>query len=361
MKNIYSRVIFSFILIIILFGCSKKAPNPGDPEVMTTLNLDTISNIVTIPLKIIWDGSSETESSSMNKSNKNKFIQLVVSITSGPDSTIYVLDYNAKRIVQLTSDGVFIRSIGGPGSGPGEFLEPTCFIQYKGDILIPDKPNGRIQIFDSNLNYKREIKHFRSGDYDGRFAINDSSEIFTRYSGLDSNLVAVYDNGGKLLRKFGELESVGNTRLEKNFLNNIKIIADRKNRCIWCIYEMLPIIKRYDFYGKYLEKIIFASKDISDNERANDEMRKKNKMQNYASGIPYIPWATLLNSENIAIDIIKIGNCEFNIQNGCTKISKLFKWTNLSNKINEKFYFIKIIEINNRVYGFKGDMILKSY
>ena len=65
------------------------------------------------------------------------------------------------RIVKFDKDGKFIKAWGKAGKGPGEFGIPHCMIMdSEGHLLVCDRTNFRIQVFDQDGNYIRELKSF---------------------------------------------------------------------------------------------------------------------------------------------------------------------------------------------------------
>jgi DNA-binding beta-propeller fold protein YncE len=71
-------------------------------------------------------------------------------VAFGPGGEIYVSDgYVNSRIVQFTSDGKFVRIIGGKkGSGPGELQLPHgVAIDQQGRIIVADSDNKRLSVF----------------------------------------------------------------------------------------------------------------------------------------------------------------------------------------------------------------------
>ena len=69
-----------------------------------------------------------------------------IGITS--DGRILVLDQQAQRVMVYDPDGTYQRSIGGPGSGPGEFgpVANALFVGRGDTILIPDMGNQRVNV-----------------------------------------------------------------------------------------------------------------------------------------------------------------------------------------------------------------------
>lgn len=64
---------------------------------------------------------------------------------------IFVTDgYGSSRIVKFSRDGTFLKIIGGQkGKAPGQFdLPHAILIDSKGRLVVTDRNNGRIQIFD---------------------------------------------------------------------------------------------------------------------------------------------------------------------------------------------------------------------
>ncbi|HXH20983.1 MAG TPA: flippase activity-associated protein Agl23 [Dehalococcoidia bacterium] len=74
-------------------------------------------------------------------------------IAIGPDGTLWVTDTGNKRIVNYTQDGNFIRQIGGPGSGLGQFDEQVGLaFDASGALYVADTWNERIQRFSPDLS-----------------------------------------------------------------------------------------------------------------------------------------------------------------------------------------------------------------
>lgn len=51
----------------------------------------------------------------------------------------------------------FVKAWGGPGSGPGEFSDPTGIAVADDAVFVADSRNGRIQVFDLDGNFKRQF------------------------------------------------------------------------------------------------------------------------------------------------------------------------------------------------------------
>ena len=82
-----------------------------------------------------------------------------------PQGNIFVSDgYKNMSVAKFNKDGSWVKRIGKgnmaeQGSGPGEFWNPHGIAaDAKGNIYVADRGNVRIQVFDSDLKFLREIK-----------------------------------------------------------------------------------------------------------------------------------------------------------------------------------------------------------
>lgn len=73
----------------------------------------------------------------------------------GPDGDLYVTDgYGNCRVHRFTPGGELIHSWGEVGTGPGEFHLPHCLaVTPDGRVLVGDRENDRIQVFDRDGRY----------------------------------------------------------------------------------------------------------------------------------------------------------------------------------------------------------------
>ncbi len=71
----------------------------------------------------------------------------------------YISDgYINSRVAKIDKDGNWIKSWGEPGSGPGQFSTPHSIASDdQGNVYVADRGNRRIQVFDGDGNYLREI------------------------------------------------------------------------------------------------------------------------------------------------------------------------------------------------------------
>jgi sugar lactone lactonase YvrE len=163
-----------------------------------------------------------------------------------PDGTIYISDgYVNSRVAKISKDGDWIKSWGQKGKGPGEFnLVHSIATDVKGNVYVADRNNRRIQVFDGDGNYQREIKINVPFDENARPAIGDKPNLTTylqtggsfapgapwaicitpppnqvlysadSYPGriyklsLDGKVLGVLGNSGKQLKQFGWIHEI---------------------------------------------------------------------------------------------------------------------------------------------------------
>jgi peptidylglycine monooxygenase len=79
-----------------------------------------------------------------------------------PDGEIYVADgYGNSSVHRFAADGSLIRTWGGQGSGPGTFTTPHAVaLDSRGRVLVADRENNRVQLFDREGNFVTEWGDF---------------------------------------------------------------------------------------------------------------------------------------------------------------------------------------------------------
>ena len=79
-----------------------------------------------------------------------------------PDGDIYVADgYGNSSVHRFSADGTLLRTWGGPGVGPGSFTTPHAVaVDRSGRVLVGDRENNRIQVFDRDGTFLDEWGDF---------------------------------------------------------------------------------------------------------------------------------------------------------------------------------------------------------
>ena len=65
------------------------------------------------------------------------------------------------RLVRLKTDGTFVAQYGRMGAAPGEFMGPHALaFDSQGRLFVADRSNNRVQVFDRNMQFVDEWRHF---------------------------------------------------------------------------------------------------------------------------------------------------------------------------------------------------------
>jgi hypothetical protein len=80
-------------------------------------------------------------------------------VTWDPAGNTYISDgYINSRVAKVDRNGNWLKSWGTPGNKPGQFNTPhSIAADAKGNIYVADRGNRRIQVFDTEGNFLRQI------------------------------------------------------------------------------------------------------------------------------------------------------------------------------------------------------------
>lgn len=126
--------------------------------------------------------------------------------TPGPDR-------GDPRVLKFDKSGNFIKSWGGKGTDPGKFdVAHGLAIDAKGLLWVTDRENQRIQIFDQNGTFIRQIKYAGlpcALDIGPKYIymVNGFAGQLLRLD-LDGNVLAAVGKAGKGVGEFGEAHFV---------------------------------------------------------------------------------------------------------------------------------------------------------
>jgi DNA-binding beta-propeller fold protein YncE len=76
------------------------------------------------------------------------------------EGNLFISDgYVNSRVAEFDKNGAWVKSFGTPGNGPGQFNTPHGIANdAQGNIYVADRGNRRLQVFDHNGGFLREIK-----------------------------------------------------------------------------------------------------------------------------------------------------------------------------------------------------------
>ncbi|MGB7042057.1 MAG: peptidyl-alpha-hydroxyglycine alpha-amidating lyase family protein [Xanthobacteraceae bacterium] len=87
-----------------------------------------------------------------------RFRQVTDVAFDSADDTFISDGYINSRVAKVDKDGNWIKSWGDRGDGPGQFNTPhSIATDNNGNVYVADRGNHRIQVFDSDGNFKRQM------------------------------------------------------------------------------------------------------------------------------------------------------------------------------------------------------------
>jgi len=129
-----------------------------------------------------------------------------------PSGNIYISDgYNNSRVVKIDKDGNWIKSWGQRGKDRGEFNTPhSIATDANGNVYVGDRGNNRIQVFDSEGNFRRELTGI-GAPWAICITPGPKQYLYTSDSvpgriyklELDGKILGVFGKAGKQMSQFG--------------------------------------------------------------------------------------------------------------------------------------------------------------
>jgi sugar lactone lactonase YvrE len=117
------------------------------------------------------------------------------------------------RVLKFDPQGKFLKTWGGRGTGPGQFaVAHGIAIDSKGQLWVTDRENQRVQIFDQDGQFIRELKY--AGLPCGMAIGRDNIYMVNGFAGqllrldLNGKVLAATGKPGKGLGEFGEAHFV---------------------------------------------------------------------------------------------------------------------------------------------------------
>jgi hypothetical protein len=115
--------------VVWVFGRKQEASDGAEPLGHPDPPLPPVEGLFRQPTDVAWDSQGN----------------------------IYITDgYVNSRVAKIDKDGAWVKSWGSKGSGPGQFIIPhSIAIDRQDNIYVGDRTNHRIQVFDTDGNFKR--------------------------------------------------------------------------------------------------------------------------------------------------------------------------------------------------------------
>lgn len=183
--RIVKKFLLLFIIAILLYGCSGKEKAPTW-ESYTNLRLKVKKGIF------------------IQDTNLKKPGALFAA-----EDLLYIIDKEDNCVFCYNYDGELVNRFGKMGNGEGEFDAPAAITVDKQYIYVADEKDGRIQFFDFDGNYQKEVYIEELDDITVRILDieSDGTNLYVSAGSMDEKRLGVYliDQNEKI-KKIGKTE-----------------------------------------------------------------------------------------------------------------------------------------------------------
>ena len=156
--------------VLTLCACQEQASQVGLGEWAGTVDtLDSGRILIHNPDQPVWTESEQLQLreryrlGSLEGDGPDVFGQ-IRDVELGPDGELYVLDGQAADVRVFGSDGVYVRTLGRSGAGPGEFNRPAGMaLDAQGALWVMNWGNARYTAYDPGTGeLLREVRRLPS-------------------------------------------------------------------------------------------------------------------------------------------------------------------------------------------------------
>jgi hypothetical protein len=147
--------------VFLSFGCDGEGGGSDWAGSVETLPNGAVR--VTNPAEGLWaDGGQWTLTEELVLGRidgpEEEVFSNLIGLEADDEGRIYVLDRDINQLRVFASDGTYLRSVGGPGEGPGEFSAANGLEWLPGDsLLVVDQRGNRYSIFSKEGEFARSV------------------------------------------------------------------------------------------------------------------------------------------------------------------------------------------------------------
>ena len=119
----------------------------------------------------------------------------------GPDGTIYAMDFQASEVKVYDAQGTYVRTIGGPGQGPGEIGPNNAFVLVspEKEVIVPDLTNGRVNFYTDDGEPKGSFPISIEAGAPALWAVDGSGRLMAQLRGLNVPGIAALQEGDPIV------------------------------------------------------------------------------------------------------------------------------------------------------------------
>lgn len=209
---------------------------------------------------------------------------------------LYISDAGASQIRIFDKECNFLKNLGRFGQGPGEFNRPGGLaVNRRGDIIVRDGMNCRVQIFDINDQFisSFKMKGILSGGFQFITCTNrDDIITYTLRTAMSPTLFCVNSGDGREITQFGTW--VSDEACTFPYIRNSNYFLCDTRGNTFCVFSEYPIIRRYDDQYNlskevYLDYFPCLRTRLKNWQKKN---AKKTNDPNFYSGKAFVLWVS---------------------------------------------------------------------
>jgi len=196
--------------LFFLGSCGEEAP-AWQGSVVDSAGIAVVQNPSTPMWRTgeEWTVTEELKIGSIAGEPEYQFGQLAF-MDVATDGTIYAMDMQAQEVRAFDAQGMYLRTIGGPGGGPGEIGPGAMFVfdDGHGGLIVPDLGNQRVSRYTQAGEPLGNFPINIAAGAPARWAVDSAGHIMAQLRGLnlpgmaaleDGDPIVVYDTTGAVV------------------------------------------------------------------------------------------------------------------------------------------------------------------
>ena len=182
-------------------------------------------------------------------------------VLASPSPGLVVYSPEARRLLTMREASALPEAALAEAKASGEVLVQygeDCDVDADGTIYIADRASNTIQV------YSKDAKHLRSINVESPLAVAAMPEGEVAVATLRQGaLVSVFDKNGRLVREFGDAESLSDRKDLNRFLNIGDLATDAQGHLYYGFqYFPEPTVRQFDRFGYSGGDLRYASLDV---------------------------------------------------------------------------------------------------
>lgn len=237
-------------------------------------------------------------------STEDGLIGEIADLVLDADGTIYAVDRQASQVHVVDGSGQ-VRSLGGPGAGPGEFAQPSSVYRRGDTLLVVDWGNGRLQGL-TPLGSPIFTRPLPPG-YPP--SLGGDGRMVRPTLGMDTMLAVIHASDLSVIAPIGQIVGVPTNRIQLGrmkkeiqegkvpdiFLNTAEAVVG-DDAATWLFVKARGSVQRFDALGA---EVFSVTLNEPEREALFDRFVSENaaKPGNSLAGLSYITDATVVGED----------------------------------------------------------------